>query len=115
MTSSQSVGLSETIWSQAHGIVLVFSAYSPSSGQTYQYDWHTYFIPKSFYTDRESAEGHILITTFLTNPTLTNIGTKHLCVYNNKIVGDNRNIQTGSGSGITFKNNEWVLRYVYGV
>lgn len=115
MNGSQSVGLSDTIWNQAHGIVLVFSAYNPSSGQTYQFDWHTYFVPKSFYTDRESAEGYVLITTFLTNPTLANVGTKHLRVYNNKITGDDRNTQSGSGSGISFKNNEWVLRYVYGV
>ena len=115
MTGSQSVGLSDTVWNQAHGIVLVFSAYNPSSGQTYQFDWHTYFIPKSFYTDRESAEGYVLITTLLTNPTLTNVGTKHLRVYNNRITGDDRNTQSGSGSGISFKNNEWVLRYVYGV
>lgn len=115
MTGGQSVGLSDTIWNQAHGIVLVFSAYNPSSGQTYQFDWHTYFVPKSFYTDRESAEGYVLITTFLTNPTLTNVGTKHIRVYNNRITGDNRNTQSGSGSGISFKNNEWVLRYVYGI
>lgn len=115
MTGSQSVGLSDTIWNQSHGIILVFSAYNPSSGQTYQFDWHTYFVPKSFYTDRESAEGYVLITTFLTNPTLTNVGTKHLRIYNNKITGDDRNTQTGTGSGITFKNNEWVLRYVYGI
>ena len=115
MTGSQSVGLSDTIWNQAHGIVLVFSAYNPSSGQAYQFDWHTYFVPKSFYTDRESAEGYVLITTLLTNPTLTNVGTKHIRVYNNRITGDDRNTQSGSGSGISFKNNEWVLRYVYGV
>lgn len=115
MTGSQSVGLSDTIWNQSHGIVLVFSAYNPSSGATYQFDWHTYFIPKSFYTDRESAEGYVLITTFLTNPTLTNVGTKHIRVYNNRITGDDRNTQSGTGSGISFKNNEWVLRYVYGV
>ena len=115
MTGSQSIGLSDTIWSQAHGIVLVFSAYNPSSGQAYQYDWHTYFVPKTFFTDRESAEGYVLITTFLTNPTLTNIGTKHLRVYNNRITGDDRNTQSGSGSGISYKNNEWVLRYVYGI
>ena len=115
MTGSQSVGLSDTIWNQAHGIVLVFSAYNPSSGQSYQYDWHTYFVPKTFFTDRESAEGYILITTFLTNPALTSIGTKHIRVYNNKLTGDDRNTQSGSGSGISFKNNQWVLRYVYGI
>ena len=115
MTGSQSVGLTDTIWNQAHGIVLVFSAYNPSSGQAHQFDWHTYFVPKTFFTDRESAEGYVLITTFLTNPTLTNIGTKHIRVYNNKLTGDDRNTQSGSGSGISFKNNEWVLRYVYGV
>lgn len=115
MTGSQSIGLSDTIWNQSHGIILVFSAYNPSSGQSYQFDWHTYFVPKSFYTDRESAEGYVLITTFLTNPTLSNIGVKHLRVYNNKLTGDDRNTQTGSGSGISFKNNEWVLRYVYGI
>ena len=115
MTGSQSVGLSDTVWNQAHGIVLVFSAYNPSSGQTYQFDWHTYFVPKTFFTDRESAEGYVLITTFLTNPTLNNIGTKHIRVYNNRVTGDDRNTQSGSGSGISFKNNEWVLRYVYGV
>ena len=115
MNGNQSVNLSDTVWNQAHGIVLVFSAYNPSSGQAYNFDWHTYFVPKTFFTDRESAEGYALITTFLTNPTLTNIGTKHIRVYNNRVTGDDRNIQSGSGSGISFRNNEWVLRYVYGV
>ena len=115
MNSGQSVGFSDTVWNQAHGIVLVFSAYNPSSGQAYNFDWHTYFVPKTFFTDRESAEGYALITTFLTNPTLTNIGTKHIRVYNNRVTGDDRNTQSGSGSGISFRNNEWVLRYVYGV
>ena len=115
MTGSQSVGLSDTVWNQAHGIVLVFSAYNPSSGQAYNFDWHTYFVPKTFFTDREGAEGYALITTFLTNPTLTNIGTKHIRVYNNRLTGDDRNTQSGSGSGISYRNNEWVLRYVYGV
>ena len=115
MNGNQSVNLSDTVWNQAHGIVLVFSAYNPSSGQAYNFDWHTYFVPKTFFTDRESAEGYALITTFLTNPTLTNIGTKHIRVYNNRITGDDRNTQSGSGSGISFRNNEWVLRYVYGV
>ena len=115
MNSSHSIGLSDTIWNQSHGIILVFSAFNPSSGETYQFDWHTYFVPKTFFTDRESAEGYVLITIFLTNPNLTNIGTKHLRVYNNKITGDDRNIQSGTGSGISFKNDEWVLRYVYGI
>ena len=115
MNGNQSVNLSDTVWNQAHGIVLVFSAYNPSSGQAYNFDWHTYFVPKTFFTDRESAEGYALITTFLTNPTLTNIGTKHIRVYNNRVTGDDRNIQSGSGSGISFRNTEWVLRYVYGV
>ena len=115
MNGNQSVNLSDTVWNQAHGIVLVFSAYNPSSGQAYNFDWHTYFVPKTFFTDRESSEGYALITTFLTNPTLTNIGTKHIRVYNNRVTGDDRNIQSGSGSGISFRNTEWVLRYVYGV
>lgn len=49
------------------------------------------------------------------NADFTSIAAKYLYIDNEKISGYKNNNLTGSGGGITFKNNEYVLRYVIGV
>lgn len=115
MTAQQTINFSESITNFAHGIVLVFSAYNPSGGNVYEFDYRPYFVPKDLIVSRNGAGGS-LATFFMTNPSLSTVGTKHLCIYNTKIVGDDRNTGSGTGgSGIKYKNDEWVLRWVYGV
>ncbi len=115
MNGQQTITLSKTVSSQAHGIVLVFSAYNNSSGETHQFDFHSFFIPKYLISTIRGSAG-TLETFFMTNPSLTNVGTKHICIYNDRLVGDSRNVNSGTGgSGIKYNNTEWVLRWVIGV
>ena len=115
MNGQQTINFSESITNFAHGIVLVFSAFNPSGGNVYEFDYRPYFVPKDLIVSRDGVGGS-LGTFFMTNPSLSNVGTKHLCIYNTKIVGDARNIGSGTGgSGIKYNNAEWVLRWVYGV
>lgn len=115
MNGQQTINFSESITNFAHGIVLLFSAYNPSSGGVYEFDYTTRFVPKDLIVSRNGAGGS-LVTVFMTNPSLSNVATKHLRIYNDRMVGDSRNIDVGTGgSGIKYNNTEWVLRWVYGV
>lgn len=115
MNGQQTISFSEPVSNFAHGIVLLFSAYNTSSGGVNEFDYTTRFVPKDLIVSRNGAGGS-LVTVFMTNPSLSNVATKHLCVYNDRIVGDARNIGSGTGgSGIRYNNTEWVLRWVYGV
>lgn len=115
MNGKQTINFSQTVSNFAHGIILTFSAYNPSGGNVYEFDYTSFFVPKDLIVSRDGAGGS-LATFFMTNPSLTNVGTKHICIYNNRMVGDNRNTGSGTGgSGIKYNNSEWVLRWVYGV
>ena len=43
------------------------------------------------------------------------IGTKYLYIYDNYIKGNAENDDSGTTSGITYNNAQYVLRYVIGV
>ena len=52
----------------------------------------------------------------LTNGKFGSVATKYLYINDDRIVGHADNNATGtSGSGITYANNKFVLRYVLGV
>lgn len=114
MNGEQTMRFSEPVSNFAHGVILVFSAYNPSNGGVYEFDYTSFFVSKDLIVSR-NAYGS-LATFFMTNPSLSNVGTKHICIYNDRIVGDARNIGSGTGgSGIRYNNTEWILRWVYGV
>lgn len=110
MTSGHIVTLSEPVSSQAHGIVLVWSAYSSSTVR--DYNWHFDYIPKEW---AASYAGSGVCCTMSTSD-LAQFGTKYVYVDDNQIKGADNNSKTGTGTcGIKYTNNYWVLRYVYGV
>ena len=111
MTSGHTATLSESISSQANGLVLVFSRYSSSTAQ--DYNFNTIFVPKSQVANHSGA-GHNFIMT--TDGTFSVMASKYLYINDTSIVGHDNNNKTGTGaSGIVYTNNGFVLRYVIGV
>lgn len=111
MISGHTATLSESISSQANGIVLVFSRYSSSTAQ--DYNFNTIFVPKSQVANHSGA-GHSFIMT--TDGTFSVMASKYLYINDTSIVGNDNNDKTGTGtSGIVYTNNGFVLRYVIGV
>lgn len=110
MTAGHTASLSEPISAQANGIVLVFCYYNGADDT--DWSWITRFVPKKLVALQPGA-GH---TFELTNGKFGSVGTKYLYINNESIVGHADNNLTGTaGSGITYANNKFVLRYVIGV
>lgn len=111
MTGGHTVPLSETVDSQPNGIVLIFSRYSGSTVQNYHYNH--FFVHKAF-VKAHSGVGSTFI--MATGDPFEVLASKYLYIHNDKIVGNDNNNATGTGgSGITYNNAGFVLRYVIGV
>lgn len=108
MTEGHTANLTEAISAQRHGIVLVFSAYESASDTNY--GWQCFFVPKQLVA--LSTSGH---TFELSREKHTRKGTKYLYIHDTYITGHADNNATGTNNGITFANNKFVLRYVFGV
>lgn len=109
MNGSQTASLSETVSSQANGIVLVWSAYDGEF--VYDYDWHYQFIPKYHAVSQEGTG----VTTNMATAGFGRIGAKYVYVYDGYIQGNDKNAASGTNNGITYTNGYWVLRCVIGV
>ncbi|WP_294465510.1 hypothetical protein [uncultured Anaerofustis sp.] len=109
MLETQTIQLSEKISQQKNGIVLLFSAYNNEP-----VDWglHSFFIPKiNYFGSTWAGQGlcfNLMMTDFLA------IGSKYLYIGDQSITGASNNIKVGTASGISFRNNYWVLRGVIG-
>lgn len=110
MDASQTVILKELVNKQLTGICLVFSAYKDNEAK--DYDWNYFFVPKS-HTIHRNGQG---IDFLMSNTGFSKVSAKYIYVYNDKLVGNNNNINSGTGSsGITFDNTAFILRAVLGV
>ena len=101
--------LSEPISKQRTGIVLVWSAYG--NGQAQNYDFAYHFVPK----EKISGLSEVGANFPLGTANFSKFGCKYLYFQDSVIRGYSTNDTTGSGSGITYTNNYWVLRQVLGV
>ena len=110
MIASQIVYLEEKISEQQNGIILVWSFYN---GSAQDWGWNFTVIPKAWIPDNPNNMG---MTTFMVeNATVGNVGAKYFYVRDNKIVGNDSNKASGTGtSTIKYANNKFVLRWVYG-
>ena len=110
MTGSQIVYLEEKISEQQNGIILVWSFYN---GSVQDHGWNFTVIPKAWIPDNPNNMG---MTTFMVeNATVGNVGAKYFYVRDNRIVGNENNNKTGTGtSAIKYNKNKFVLRWVYG-
>lgn len=106
MTSSHTANLAYNISTCHSGIVLHFQPYTSGTAQNY---FHQYcFVPKT------TSFGAVHNFT-LCNSGFVKVGMKALRIYDNRIVGDDSNDDTGTASGITFDNKYWVLTQVIAV
>ena len=109
MTAGHTITLSENVSAQPNGIALVFSCYSSSAAQNY---WFCdFFVPKAVVASH-GGSGHEFI---MATNTFGTVAGKYLYISDDRIVGNDTNDDTGTASGISYKNNQFVLRYVYGV
>ena len=98
-----------TISAQTNGIALVWSPYINGTAQ--DWSWNVTFIPK--WNKNLNGHGHTIV---LSTHCFDNMGSKYIYVYDDRIEGHADNTKTGTGnSGIVYKNDYWVLRYVIGV
>lgn len=110
MNASQTAYLSEPISEQQHGILLFFQAYENGIAQEY---WHNvYFVPKSI-VKLKPGVGHSFH--MVGGSDYGGEGRKYLYIYDDKIVGNQHNEGNGTKNGITYANNKFVLKYVYGI
>ena len=111
MTAGHSITLSQKISEQEKGIVLVFSRYSGGSAQNYHFNH--FFVSKDF-VELQAGTGSSFIMT--TDGNFSVMACKYLYIHDDKIVGNDVNSASGTGtSDITYNNAGFVLRYVIGV
>jgi hypothetical protein len=110
MTNGHTATLAEKVSEQPNGIVLVFCYYNGTSDTNWGFQ--SFFVPKQL-VSLEPGDGH---TFQLTNGKYGTVGTKYLYINDDKIVGHVDNNASGTaGTGITFNNAKFVMRYVIGV
>lgn len=109
MTNGHTATLTEKISEQANGVELVFCYYNGTNDT--HWAWQTFFVSKKLVA-LEPGGGHVFR---LANGKFGSVGTKYLYINDDRIVGHADNSLTGAGSGITYANNKFVLRYVIGV
>lgn len=109
MTASQSCTLSKSISNQPNGVVLIWSYYSSSASQNYNFITH--FIPKAFVSlhggcgmnfDGGNQMGNVRMN-------------KYLYINDTSITGHASNGTDNAGDEFNVQNTCWVLRYVIGV
>lgn len=107
MTAGHTITLSEAVSKQPSGIVLVFSKYTDGASKNEQFS--SFFIPKYLVSIHPGC-GHDFKL-----GGVWNAAAKYLYIHDEQIVGHDKNNQTVTVGGITYTNNDFVLRYVIGV
>ena len=111
MGENTSITFSDTVDNQQNGILLVFSLYRNNAAEDVSIT--TAFIGKK---EIELLPGAPHFYLMGINAGMSVIGAKYLYVANDGITGHSGNTTSGTAaSGITFNNNNFVLRYVIGV
>ena len=109
--SDQYADLSESVTSQANGIILAWSSYNPSTYEVQNYYWNFTFIPK-YQIANFGGQG---ITCTLFGANFAQNATKYVYISDTRVTGHANNTSTGTNNGVTYANNRFVLRYIIGV
>ena len=110
LIGSQRADLSENISDQNNGIVLIWSAYS--NGQAQDWNFNFSYIPKKFLDLGFSGNGYVCN---LFSSKFGQCATKYVYINDTFIGGNSDNSATGTSNGITYANNQFVLRAIIGV
>lgn len=110
MNGTQTIYLEEKLSEQQNGIILVWSYYD---NEPKNWSWNFTVIPKALIPDNPNNGG--MSSFMVENATFGNLGVKYIYIWDNRIVGNDNNSKTGTGtSAIKYANNKFVLRWVYG-
>ena len=106
MNSKQTADLKKEVSKFPNGIVLVWSAYTTSA----QDDWWQYtFVPKEHVASKNGGG----VSVFLSGSSA--VAYKHVYIYDNKITGEEGNVENSTIGGITSTPRSFVLRKVLGI
>lgn len=112
MTDTQTANLKAPISEQMTGIILVFSRYDVSNKEALNQHWSYHFFPKIMLSYLNGGGSIFPLST--SNETFA--ANKYLYINDTNIKGHANNVATGTGNnGITYTNNNFILRYVIGV
>lgn len=109
MTASHKIELAEAIGKQPSGIVLVFSRYG--DGAVSEHNYNSFFVHKAFVAAKPGVGSAFRMNTV----NFSLVATKYLYINDTTISGNDSNDDEGTGSGVTYNNKAYVLRYVIGV
>lgn len=109
MGATQTATLNDRISNQKNGIVLAWSYYE--DGEAKNYWWNFHFIPKKFVEVAPNQGGSYPIFA----STFSRCAVKYLKIADKLITGDEDNTANGTKNGISYNNQNFVLRYVFGV
>ena len=112
MNATQSITLSEAISAQPNGIVVVFSGYDNDNHVAKDASINTFFISKK-QVELFPSVGHTFILGI--NAGFSGMAAKYLYFTDTTITGHAGNTSSGTNSGISYNNSNYVLRYVIGV
>lgn len=105
-TDTQTCNLSETVSSQSHGIILVWSLYNPSTGSVVGADW-VYTVVAKDHAKTNGVDVPLMSGSYN--------GWKYVYVHDDKITGYASNSSSSTTVGnVQRTNNRWVLRRVLG-
>ena len=108
--------LSENISAQPHGVVLVFSLYQENPDtmrwEPKDVSIHSFFVSKQEVAALPNAPHTFFL---MINSGFSLIGSKYVYIDDKVLSGHATNTTNSSNNGFTFKNNNFVLRYVIGV
>lgn len=111
MNGGQTANLSESIYDQPNGIVLVFSSYE--GGAAMDDGINTFFVSKYQVNSFSSSSGHTFF--MVSDPGFSSVGAKTLYISSSSIKGAADNTKSATYNGIQFVNSNFILRYVIGV
>lgn len=109
MGANQTVEFTKSISEMPNGIVLVFSLFRNNSAEDISIN--SFFVSKK---EIELLSGAPHSFFMLVDAGFSTIGAKYLYINDSSISGHEGNISSGTNSGITFNNSNYVLRYVIG-
>ena len=112
MNGSQSATLSQSIGSQANGVVLIWSNYDSDTSHSTDAEFNMTFIPKEFVT----LHPGLGVTCIMASGGMGSFATKYVYPRNTSIIGSSYNsVDQYTDSSVTVKPRKFVLRYVIGV